>query len=80
MPEKQKPADIYSLTIFKRACMWSYIATAFLVLGIVGNILERVIGFTLGLESMSWYLIAIVFTLNSVFHFIIWSVEAKKKE
>jgi uncharacterized membrane protein len=79
MQGKEKANDIYSLTIFKRACYWTYLATACLVLGIVGNILERTIGFTLGLESISWYLITIVFTLISVFHFIIWSVEAKKK-
>ena len=79
MQEEEKANDIYSLTIFKRACYWTYPATACLVLGIVGNILERTIGFTLGLESISWYLITIVFLLISVFHFIIWSVEAKKQ-
>jgi len=49
------------------------------MVGIIGNILERTAGIVLGLESISWYLIAIAFLLLYVGHFVSY-MQAKKEE
>ena len=56
-----------------------YIGFACLVVGIIGNILERAVGLVLGLEAISWYLISIAFLLLYVGHFISY-MQAKKEE
>ena len=59
-----------------------YFAVLFAVLGIIGDAAN----ITLGLESMSWFLLAIVGFLASITFFIGWAVswyletETKKKE
>ena len=56
-----------------------YIGFGCLIVGVIGNILERVLGFVLGLEAISWYLIAIAFLLLYVGHFLSY-MQAKKEE
>ena len=75
--QKQRPLP-------SRDCLWGsftqgYIGFGCLAVGIIGNILERVVGFTLGLEATSWYLIAIAFLLLYVGHLISYML-AKREE
>lgn len=79
MQKKQQSSDIFDLQSFKRASYWAVVAFGFLLVGVIGNILERGIGFALGLEANSWYLISIALLLTSVFHFIIWAVDTIKQ-
>jgi len=55
---------------------WGYVGFGCLVVGIVGEILDQV----LGLEPASWFLVGIGVLILSVIHYILWSVEAKKTE
>jgi len=63
----------------KASITFGYIGFVFLILGIIGNILQRATGFTLGLEAMSWYLIAIAFFVLYVGHFITYMQTKKEK-
>ena len=56
-----------------------YIGFGCLIVGIIGNILERTVGLVLGLEAISWYLIAIIFLLSYMGHFLSY-MQAKKEE
>ena len=65
---------------FRHAAMgFGYTGFAFIIVGVIGNILQRAIGFTLGLEAMSWFLIAIALLVLGLWHWLQWN-EAKKKE
>ena len=55
---------------------WGYVGFGCLVVGIVGEILDQV----LGLEPASWFLVGIGVLILSVIHYILWSVEVKKME
>ena len=63
----------------KAAVSFGCIGFAFFIVGIIGNILQRATGFTLGLEAMSWYLIAIAFFVLYVGHFITYMQTKKEK-
>jgi len=75
--QKQRPLP--SRDYLRGSFTQGYIGFGCLVVGIIGNILERAVGFTLGLEATSWYLIAIAFLLLYVGHFVSY-MQAKKEE
>jgi len=62
----------------RAASIQGYIGSGCLIVGIIGNILQRATGFVLGLEAISWYLIAIAFLLLYVGHFLAYT-QAKKE-
>ena len=65
---------------FRHAAIgFGYTGFVFIIVGVIGNILQRAIGFTLGLEAMSWYLIAIAFFILYVGHFITYMQTKKEK-
>jgi len=75
--QKQRPLP--SRDYLRGSFSFRYIGFGCVIVGIIGNILERVVGFTLGLEASSWYLIAIAFLLLYVGHFVSY-MQAKKEE
>lgn len=74
--QKQRPLP--KRDYLRASYIQGYIGSGCLIVGIIGNILERAIGFTLGLEAISWYLIAIAFLLLYVGHFASY-MQAKKE-
>ena len=75
--QKQRPLP--SRDYLGGSFIQGYIGFGCLMVGIIGNILERTVGIVLGLESISWYLIAIAFLLLYVGHFVSY-MQAKKEE
>jgi len=75
----QKQSPLPSRDYLRGSFIQGYIGLGCLVVGIIGNILERAAGFVLGLEATSWYLIAIAFLLLYVGHFVSY-MQAKKEE
>ena len=75
----QKQSPLPSRDYLRGSFIQGYIGFGCLIVGIIGNILERTAGIVLGLESISWYLIAIAFLLLYVGHFVSY-MQAKKEE
>ena len=75
--QKQKPLP--SRDYLRGSFSFGYIGFGCVILGIIGNILEQVVGCTLGLEAISWYLIAIAFLVLYVGHFLSY-MQAKREE
>ena len=75
----QKQRSLPSRDYLRGSFNFGYIGFGCVVVGIIGNILERAVGFTLGLETSSWYLIAIAFLLLYVGHLISYML-AKREE
>ncbi len=55
---------------------WEYVGFGCLVVGIVSEILDQV----LGLAPASWFLVGIGVLLLSIIHHLLWYVEVKEME